>query len=77
MEKKSTKINKDGILLTAWIKKNVAVGDYGATLLKIEEGCKVSRSRLNNWRNGLCRIPELYKDKICEVLGDNTIFMEG
>ncbi len=74
MAEKSTKINKDGIALNAWISKNVVVGEFSAKLEAIATACMVSRGTVNNWRNGLCRIPELYKKTICEVLGDPKIF---
>lgn len=74
MAEKSTKINKDGIALSAWISKNVVVGELRATLDAIATACMVNRGIVNNWRNGLCRIPDLYKKTICETLGDDTIF---
>lgn len=74
MAEKSTKINKDGIALNAWISKNVVVGEFQAKLDAIATACMVNRGIVNNWRNGLCRIPELYKKTICEVLGDPNIF---
>lgn len=37
---------------------------------KIVAGCKVPRTTVYNWRYGNCRIPELYKDKIEEIVGE-------
>lgn len=36
---------------------------------KISETCKVPVHTVNNWRYGLCRIPNLAKDKIEELFG--------
>ena len=36
----------------------------------IADGCKVSRFTAYNWKYGACRIPELAKDKIEEIFGE-------
>lgn len=54
------------------------LSDYFATLpreitspliSKITSSCKVPRHTFFNWKYGVCRIPDLYKDKIEEVIG--------
>lgn len=37
--------------------------------IAISVGCKVPMYTVNNWKCGLCRIPELYQDKIEEIVG--------
>ena len=44
----------------------------GSQALLVEQlvtGCKVPRQTVYNWKHGLCRIPELHKDKIEEIIG--------
>ena len=36
---------------------------------KIVYECKITRHTFFNWKYGVCRIPELHKDKIEEILG--------
>ncbi len=59
-------------------KDSVALSNYYSTLSKAEqtlltqkivERCKVNRYSVYNWKYGACRIPELYKDKIEEIIG--------
>lgn len=41
-----------------------------AMMTAIVNGCKVSRFTAYNWKYGACRIPELAKDKIEEIFGE-------
>lgn len=44
---------------------------------KLAEACKVPLHTVHNWRAGLCRIPELAKDKIEEVTGVKIFHSEN
>ncbi len=54
------------------LKEHFSTLSRGAQTLLVEQlasGCKVPRQTVYNWKHGLCRIPELYKDKIEEIIG--------
>ncbi|MCS3230816.1 helix-turn-helix domain-containing protein [Bacteroides thetaiotaomicron] len=46
-------------------------------VVKLAEACKVPLHTVHNWRGGLCRIPELAKDKIEEVTGVKIFHSEN
>lgn len=57
---------------------NECLSDYFSTLprevmtpliSKITLYCKIPRQTFFNWKYGVCRIPDLYKDKIEEIIG--------
>lgn len=68
MEEKKRKKHKDGILLRDYL-RGLPRCDSAAMATKLAEECKVPLYTFNNWRSGLVRIPELAKDKIEEVIG--------
>lgn len=43
---------------------------YSEVITKIAEGCMTQRYTIFNWKRGLCRIPELHKCKIEEIIGE-------
>ncbi len=70
-EKKEEKM-KDAIALRNYI-RNLKVCEARDISKRLASECKVPLHTFYNWRNGICRIPELAKDKIEEVAGI-TIF---
>jgi len=48
---------------------SVPSGDSREMTRKIIDGCKIPYHTFMNWKQGLCRIPELHKAKIEEIAG--------
>ncbi|MDR1116608.1 MAG: hypothetical protein LBL33_10790 [Tannerella sp.] len=68
-EKENTLTQKtDAQNLQKWI-NSIPVGEYRKKIDDVIAGCKIPRSTFYNWKFGLCRIPELHKDKIEEIAG--------
>lgn len=55
----------------------IPMGEYKETIAQLVAGCKVTPATFNNWRYGLCRIPELAKDKIEEILEKEIFKIES
>ena len=68
MAKKTLKRNQDGGKLRMYL-LTLPLKDSSKMVVKLAEACKVPLHTVHNWRGGLCRIPELAKDKIEEVTG--------
>lgn len=62
-------MKKDSVALKNFF-QSLSYGESRFMTERITEGCKVPRTTVYNWRNGLARIPELYKDKIEEIAGE-------
>ena len=54
---------------------SIPYGKYSDMRKKVIQECKISPEIYGNWRNGLCKIPELAKEKIVELAGKD-IFNE-
>ena len=68
MAKKTLKRNQDGEKLRMYL-LTLPLKDSSKMVVRLAEACKVPLHTVHNWRGGLCRIPELAKDKIEEVTG--------
>lgn len=66
---KVEKMKKDSTALRRYL-DGFPVRESSELLTRITVGCKVSRTVAFNWKYGACRIPELAKDKIEEILGE-------
>ena len=71
MEEKNQNIRKDSEALFAFMQRfprneKVVIVD------KLVAGCLVPRTTVHNWIHGLCRIPELHKCKIEEIVGERV-----
>lgn len=60
---------KDSIALTNYFATRNRI-ECSAIIDKIVAECKITRSTFFNWKYGICRIPQLHKDKIEEILGE-------
>lgn len=61
-------MKKDATALRAYFDR-LPRKEASALASQLAEGCKVTRYTVFNWKYGVCRIPELAKDKITEILG--------
>ncbi len=59
---------KDSLALKAYI-DSIPFSEYAEVKKKIIEGCLIKAHTLSNWQYGLCRIPNLHKAKIEEIIG--------
>ena len=75
MAKKTLKRNQDGEKLRMYL-LTLPLKDSSKMVVKLAEACKVPLHTVHNWR-GLCRIPELAKDKIEEVTGVKIFHSEN
>ncbi len=62
------KQTKDSIALSEFL-STFSSNECTVAIDKIVTGCLVSRRTMYNWKYGLCRIPELHKNKIEEIFG--------
>ena len=62
-------MKKDSIALRAYYDTLRHGAERTMLTLRIAEGCRVPRYTVYNWKSGMSRIPELYKDKIEEIAG--------
>ena len=73
MAKKTLKRNQDGEKLRMYL-LTLPLKDSSKMVVKLAE---VPLHTVHNWRGGLCRIPELAKDKIEEVTGVKIFHSEN
>lgn len=76
MAKKTLERNQDGEKLRMYL-LTLPLKDSSKMVVKLAEACKVPLHTVHNWRGGLCRIPELAKDKIEEVTGVKIFHSEN
>jgi hypothetical protein len=69
MEEVAKMDRNDAEKLQAYL-KTVPVGNYLDVRKKIIDECMIKNHTFNNWRYGFCRIPQLHKKKIEEVIGE-------
>jgi len=63
---KKSSPNGDGQKFKAFL-MSIPAGESHEMKRKIIEGCKIPYHTFSNWKQGLCRIPELHKAKIEEI----------
>lgn len=68
------KILTDGKSLLTFL-NSLSKNEKTVVIDRLASGCMVPRRTIYNWMYSLCRIPELHKCKIEEILGEN-IFVE-
>lgn len=61
-------MKKDSTALTEYY-NSLSRGEQTTLIERIVNGCKVPRYTVYNWKYGFCRIPDLHKDKIEEIIG--------
>ena len=69
MEEKNQNIRKDSEALAAFMQR-FSRNEKMVIIDKLVAGCLVPRQTVHNWIHGLCRIPELHKCKIEEIVGE-------
>lgn len=70
MSDKSTEIRKDSVALNDYLHQ-FSKNEMATLVDRLTEGCMVPRYTVYNWARGLARIPQLYKCKIEEILGES------
>lgn len=68
MTEKNNKIRKDSEALRNFLEQ-FERHDKVYWITQLSEGCMVPRHTVHNWSKGLIRIPDLYKLKIEEIIG--------
>ena len=68
------KILKDSVALLDFL-NSLPKAEKTLVIQRIESGCMVPRRTVYNWMYGVCRIPQLHKCKIEEIIGEN-IFVD-
>lgn len=63
-------MTKDSVALSEYY-RSLSTGERTRFIERLVEECKVPRYTVYNWKYGFCRIPQLHKDKIAEIIGYN------
>ncbi len=71
MEEKKQRIRKDSECLAEFMRR-FSRNERVVIVDKLVVGCLVPRQTIHNWIHGLCRIPELHKCKIEEIVGEKV-----
>ncbi len=69
MKEKSNNYSKSDAEALNDALKDLPYKEYQKVISDIVVGCKIAKYTFKNWRYNRCRIPELAKDKIEEIMG--------